>query len=582
MDPKNLHPLSTLPEAELEVLLRKALEETHPPGTTFLEQGGQPAKALYLLLEGQVALLDGEQEVETLEAGEFFGFPSLLSGEPPALSVVAKTPVKVLSFPQEAFQRLLMYPEVARFFGQGLVQRVQLRRVPEPSLFAPVGSLVRRPPALIPASATVEEAARRMREEGISSLLVEASPLGILTDRDLRNRVLAEGRPPTTPVAEVMTAPLFTLPVETPIYEALAAMVERGIHHLPLTEGEKVVGVVTHTDILLNQAQSPLLLLRRIERLELERYSPEVASLVESLFHRGLGGVEIGRVVASLNDALIRRLVKEAEAALGPPPVVYAFMVFGSEGRREQALLTDQDNALVLGEEGHDPYFQALAEHVVKGLIQAGIPECKGGYMATRWRMTLPEWQNTFRRWMETPEPQALLDTQIFFDFRSAAGSLSLKPLEEAVLEGSQKGVFRYHLAQASLAFRPPLGLFGRVRTEEGFIDLKHHALAPIVALARLYALMAGSLAKGTVERLKAAAEGGTLSQEGAERLEEAFRFFFALRLKHQLAALRQGKGVDNRVLWSALTPGERRRALEGFRAIAELQESTARSFQLR
>ena len=357
-------------------------------------------------------------------------------------------------------------------------------------------------------------------------------------------------------------------------------MVERGIHHLPLLEGAKVVGVVTHTDLV--PATSPLLLLRRVERLELSRYAEEVARLVESLVHSGLPPTGIGRVVAGLNDALIRRLVKEAEARLGPPPIPYSFMVFGSEGRREQALLTDQDNALVLKEEGHEAYFQALAEAVVGGLIRAGIPECKGGYMATRWRMPLKEWLSTFRKWMEAPEPQALLETQIFFDFRSVAGELSLRPLEEAILEGSRKGVFLYHLAQAALAFRPPLGFLGRVRTEEGYVDLKRHALAPIVSLARLYALMAGSLAKGTVERLKAAAEGGTLSQEGAERLEEAFRFFFALRLKHQLRALERGGEVSNRVLWSSLSPGERRKALEGFRAIAEMQESTASRFQLR
>ncbi|TFU26642.1 DUF294 nucleotidyltransferase-like domain-containing protein [Thermus tengchongensis] len=582
MDPRTVPPLKDLPAAEREALLQEALEEVHPAGSRLLEQGGEPAPALYLLLEGQVALLDGEKEVGTLEAGDFFGFPSLLSGEPPAFSVVAKGPVRVLAFPKEAFQKLLVWPQAARFFGQGLAERVRLRAAPDLSLFVPVGRLIRRAPAFISPGATVEEAARKMRQEGISSLLVEGDPLGILTDRDLRNRVLAEGRPPSTPVGAVMTTPLFSLPAETPVYEALAAMVERGIHHLPLTEGDRVVGVVTHTDLLLNQAQSPLLLLRRIERLEMERYSLEVASLVEGLFQRGLGGVEIGRVVASLNDALIRRLVKEAEAALGPPPAAYAFLVFGSEGRREQALLTDQDNALALAEAGHEAYFQALAEHVVGGLIRAGIPECKGGYMATRWRKTLWEWQETFRRWMEAPEPQALLETQIFFDLRPVAGSLSLRPLEETILEGSRKGVFLYHLARASLEFRPPLGLFGRVRTEEGFVDLKRHAIAPIVALARLYALMAGSLAKGTVERFKVAAEAGTLSLEGAERLEEAFRFFFALRLKHQLKALEQGGEVSNRVLWSSLSPGERRKALEGFRAIAEMQESTANRFQLR
>ncbi|GLV47461.1 cyclic nucleotide-binding protein [Thermus sp. LT1-2-5] len=581
MDPKAVPPLNALPEAEREARLQEAQEETYPPGTRFLLQGGEPAHALFLVLEGEVALLDGEQEVGVLGAGEFFGFPSLLSGEPPAFSVVAKTPVRLLRFPEESFRKLLAHPEAARFFGQGLAERVRLRAL-DLSLFAPVGRLVRRAPIFIAPEAPVQEAARRMREEGISSLLVASDPPGILTDRDLRNRVLAEGLPPSTPVAAAMTAPLFALPADTPLYEAVAAMVERGIHHLPLTEGERIVGLVTHTDLLLHQAQSPLLLLRRIERLELGRYSAEVAHLVEGLFQKGLEALEIGRVVASLNDALIRRLVKEAETALGPPPIPYSFMVFGSEGRREQALLTDQDNALVLGEGGHEAYFQALAERVVGGLLQAGIPECKGGYMATRWRMPLTDWIATFRRFMETPEPQALLETQIFFDFRSAAGDLSLKPLEEAVLEGAKRGVFLYHLARASLEFRPPLGFLGRVRTEEGFVDLKRSALAPIVALARLYALLAGSATKGTVERLRAAAEGGTLSREGAERLEEAFRFFFGLRLAHQLQAFREGKEIGNKVLWAALSPGERRRALEGFRAILEVQESTASRFNLR
>ncbi|GGM96437.1 cyclic nucleotide-binding protein [Thermus composti] len=575
-------PLNTLPEAEREALLGEAKEERHPPGTRFLEQGGEPARALHLVLEGEVALLDGEQEVGVLGPGEFFGYPSLLSGEPPAFSVVAKTPVRILRFPEEAFRKLLAYPEAARFFGQGLAERVRLRALPDLSLFAPVGRLIRREPLFIPPSASAAEAARRMREAGVSSLLVASEPPGILTDRDLRNRVLAENRPPSTPVAEVMTAPLFTLPASTPLYEAVAAMVERGIHHLPLTEGERIVGVVTHTDLLLHQAQSPLLLLRRIERLELSRYSLEVARLVEGLFQRGLGGLEIGRVVASLNDALIRRLVKEAEAALGKPPAPYAFMVFGSEGRKEQALLTDQDNALVLEKEGEEGYFQALAERVVGGLLEAGIPACKGGYMATRWRKSLPEWVATFRRWMEAPEPKALLETQIFFDLRGVAGALSLRPLEETFLEGSRKGVFLYHLAQAALAFRPPLGLFGRVRTEEGFVDLKRSALAPIVALARLYALQVGSLAKGTVERLRAAAEGGALSREGAEGLEAAFRFFFALRLRHQLQALEEGRPVENRVLWAALSPRERKEALEGFRLLQEIQESTAVRFSLR
>jgi len=214
--------------------------------------------------------------------------------------------------------------------------------------------------------------------------------------------------------------------------------------------------------------------------------------------------------------------------------------------------------------------------------VAAGIPPCPGGYMATRWRLSLARWQEVFARWMEAPEPQALLDAQIFFDLRPVGGSLSLAALERLIQEKAKAGVFLYHLAQAALAFRPPLGLFGRVRTEEGFIDLKRHALAPIVSLARVYALMAGSPARRTPERLKQGAEKGAVSLELAERLEEAYAFFFHLRLKAQLQALKEGRPPGNRVVYKALSPLERRRALEGFRAILEAQEALALRFQIR
>ena len=531
-----------------------------------------------------MALEEEGEEVERLGPGSFFGYPSLLSGASPVFTVRARGKTRLLRFPKEAFEALLAYPEAARFFGRGVAERLRLRpeKVLEPGLARPVGELVQRPPVFVDPTASVEEAARRMREEGISSLLVRGEPLGILTDRDLRNRVLAEGLPPSTPVGQVATRPTFTLPADTPLLEAVAAMLERRIHHLPLTRGEEVVGVVTHTDLLAHQAQSPLALLRRVERLELARYGEEVARLVAGLFQAGVPALEIGRVVAGLNDALIRRLLQEAERTLGPPPVPYAFFVFGSEGRKEQALLTDQDNALALAEEGHEAYFQALAERVVEGLVAAGIPPCPGGYMATRWRLSLARWQEVFARWMEAPEPQALLDAQIFFDLRPVGGSLSLAALERLIQEKAKAGVFLYHLAQAALAFRPPLGLFGRVRTEEGFIDLKRHALAPIVSLARVYALMAGSPARRTPERLKQGAEKGAVSLELAERLEEAYAFFFHLRLKAQLQALKEGRPPGNRVVYKALSPLERRRALEGFRAILEAQEALALRFQIR
>jgi CBS domain-containing protein len=586
MDPQSIPPLDALPAEASQAFLAQGEEVAVAAGAYLLRQGGDPASHLYLVLAGRLALVDdeGDEEVESLGPGRFFAYTSLFSGAPPVFSAVARTPSRLLRFPKEALEGLLAYPEAARFFGKGLLERFHHLRIqlPKSDFMRPVGELVRRPAVFVSPTTTAAKAARTMRSEGVSSLLVEGEALGIVTDRDLRNRILAEGRPHTTPVAQIMTSPLFTLPTDTLHFEAVTAMLERGIHHLPLTQEGRVVGVITHTDLLAHQSQSPLVLLKRIERLELSRYAQEVTQLVAGLVQAGLTSLDVGRVVAGLNDALIRRLLKEAERALGPAPIPYSFFVFGSEGRKEQALLTDQDNALAVAAAGHEAYFEAMAKEVVEGLIAAGIPPCPGGYMATRWLKALEGWQAHFVRWMETPEPQALLDAQIFFDLRAVGGELSLAPLEALILERAHEGLFLYHLAAASLTFRPPLGVFGRVRTEEGFVDLKRHALAPIVALARVYGLLAKSAERGTLSRLKRAAAAGVVSEDLAARLAETYERCFRLRLEQQLQALTQDQPLSNKLVWRDLPSREQKRLLEGFRAIGEAQEGLRLRFHLR
>jgi CBS domain-containing protein len=570
-----------LPEPLLEALRGLGEEAFHPEGAEVLSEGGARAERFFLVLEGKAGLYRGGRKALEAGPGEVLGLPSLLSGEPPAFTVRAETPLRLLALPPEALNLLLKEPRAARALLEGLAERLAQGRE-ETALLRPAKTLVRRPPLFVPREAEVAEAARRMREARVSSLLVEGEPLGILTDRDLRNRVLAEGLSPKTPVERVASFPLLALPADTPLYEAVAFMVERGIHHLPLLEEGRVVGVITHTDLLEAQTQSPLFLLRRIERLDLHQYGQEVARLVEGLWREGLPPLEIGGVVASLNDALIRRLLKEAEARLGPPPFPYTFMVFGSEGRREQALLTDQDNALVLAQEGEEAYFEALAQEVVEGLHRAGFPYCQGGYMATRHHRSLEAWLQVFRSYLRAPEPQALLEAQIFFDFRAVHEGVSLEPLEALVQEEAQRGVFLYHLARASLGFRPPLGFLGRIQAPGGRVDLKRGGIAPIVSLARLYGLLAGSRERSTPKRLKAAAQKGVLSQATAEGLAEAYAFLFGLRLKHQLQALKEGRPPGNEVALKDLTPGEERRLKEAFGLIAQVQASTAERFQIR
>lgn len=454
-------------------------------------------------------------------------------------------------------------------------------------LATPVEALISRAPLFVMPDATVAETARAMRDAGTSSVLIAGEPLGIVTDRDLRSRVLAADLDPDTPVRAVMSCPLRSLPADTTVFGALLWRLEQGFHHLPLTSGGLIAGVVTDTDLLRHQATSPLALLRRIEALDsatdaLAGYAGEVAAVAEALLKGGLDVLQIARVIATLNDALTVRLLRRAESALGTPPCPYAWLTLGSGGRTEQVLLSDQDNALAYLEdtESTRAYFDALAARVVAGLIAAGFPRCPGGYMATNWRRSLAEWRALFRRWVEVPEPQALLEAEVFMDFRSVHGELALEPLDAILASAGRRGLFLHQLARAALSVHPSLGAFGRLRRDHGTIDLKAGGIATIVMLARLHALAAGATPRPTLDRLDAAAEAGTLSRGGAEALADTFRFLTRLRLREQLRSLHAGATLSNRIDPDELSAFERRRLKEALRAVRRQQEATGRRFR--
>jgi CBS domain-containing protein len=436
--------------------------------------------------------------------------------------------------------------------------------------------------------AAVSEAASMMQTSGIGSLLVQGHPPGIVTDRDLRGRVLAAGLGPETPVRQVMTRPLKTLDSDAPVFAALHFMLEEHIHHLALVEEGKIVGVISSTDLLRHEGSSAFYLRRTLDSVKeptaLAHYSREVASTVQTLFRGGLGAVQIGQIVSSLNDALVKRLVGLGEQALGLPPTDFAWIVFGSEGRLEQTLLTDQDNALVYEDassEAHT-YFKALAKQVVDGLTQVGFPLCPGGYMATNWCKPRNEWQSLFASWVRTPEPRALLEAAIFFDFRSVAGSLSLAPLEDILAAAETEKLFIAHAAQEALRWGPPLGFFNRVRSDHGMVDLKKGGIGPIVNLARVGALAAGSQKRSTLERLVTAGNSALLfKREDAALLAETFEFLLHLRLRQQLTALQTNQPIDHKVRLDALSALEHRHLKEAFVTIRQVQDNVRASLHL-
>ncbi|KAA0256211.1 MAG: cyclic nucleotide-binding/CBS domain-containing protein [Acidobacteria bacterium] len=555
----------------------------HPAGTTVLTADGLPSEALHLVRKGIVRL---EREGETalvLEEGDFFGF-SVLTGRV-VFDVVVEEDLLAYRIPEKVFRGLLQHAPFARFFTQGLTER--LRSAPAGpadtalggDVLSPVSGLLERAAVTLRCDATVGEAARMMREERVSSVILRCTPPAIVTDRDLRNRVLAEGAGPQTPVLSVATRPLRTIPHTTPVYGALQAMLQHGIHHLPVERDGEIVGVVTSTDLLRLQSHGPLLAFKKVEKMRgrdsLASYGRDLSRMVATLSRSGLPATQVARLVSHLNDALARRLLAWAERDLGAPPCPYAFLVFGSEGRFEQTLLTDQDNALVHADDGPEAarYFSALAEKVVADLVAAGFPPCPGGYMATKWNGPLSAWTERFAGWIETPQAEAVLAAAIFFDFRSVGGTLDLTPLHDLLASAHDRAPFLSHMARAAVGFRPPLGAFRRLEVEDGGVDLKKGGIAPVQGLARVWGLDAGLTTTETVGRLHGAAAAGILDRTTAEGLAEAYQFLLGLRLREQLRALSEDRLPGNRVPIEALGQTERRHLKEAFLAVRDAQK---------
>lgn len=584
-------PFQGLDEESLARMVRAAEIEYMPRGRRVLTQGGEPARCMYLIRKGAVRLERDGQTVMVLEDGDLFGFPSFTTGDPPSFDVVTDEDTLAYRFAGRECRELLEGSAWADFLLQELRQRLSRTAIQTPgpgaSLADPVSDLVQGRPAWLPPTATVRDAAAVMRERGISSVLVSGPEPGIVTDRDLRGRVLAEGLGPDTLIDRVTTRPVLTLPATAAIHEAVTNMLRHQIHHLPVTEDGSIVGVVSNGDLLRHLGQSPLHLSRRLGRLDsdagAEGYAADVATTVDRLYRQGVDALRIGRVIAGLNDTLVRSALRLAEASLGPAPRPYEWIVFGSEGRMEQTLLTDQDNALIWSGDAGDEvagYFHQLARHVVGTLLRAGFPRCRGGYMATRWGFSMEQWQARFRSWIELEESTALVDAANFFDFRGVRGAVPLDPLSHLLGQAGQNQIFLAHLAAASLRFRPAVGLFGRLKDHDGLVDLKQQGLMPVVGLARVHGLAAGSHARSTPDRLREAADQGIIAHDDAATLAEAFAFLIRLRLREQLEARTHGRPATNEIRLVTLSTLERRHLKEAFLTIRDAQDALAQRYR--
>ena len=583
-------PFDSLPQ-ELFDGAAKSLEVIYyPAGTKLVTVGDEPLKHLYLIRKGMVRLERGGQTLQVLEEGETFGYTSLITGKA-TLDGIVEEDLLAYRIPGEEFHRLLSDARFAAHFTVGLATRLESSLEHSPvatfrvDLAAPVETLVRRAAVWVDDDATVGDAARTMVEQRVSSVMVRGETPGIVTDRDFRVRVLAQGLGPETPVARVLSRPVKTVQGSMPVHEAWTVLLEANVHHLPVERDGEILGVVTDTDLLKHTSQGPVAVLRLVDKLpdreSLPGYSRKVTEMVAALLAGGLNPVVIAGFVAQLNDALMKRILRWAEEDLGEPPAPYAWIALGSEGRGEQTLLTDQDNALVFADEGASSreYYTALADRANTDLAAAGFPRCPGGYMARNHCGTLSEWRDRFAGWVGDPTAQGVLEAAIFFDFRRVAGSLDLAPLQE-VLDGiPRREAFLRSLVRQALDFRPPPLLLLRLRGGTD-LELTRQGIAPVVFLARCYGLAVGSQARSTLERLRAATRAGLMGADASANVIDSYRYLLGLRLRMQLKMLSEGKTPTNVVSLSQLSAVERSRLKDSLRAIGSWQDKAAYRYQ--
>lgn len=466
-------------------------------------------------------------------------------------------------------------------------------------LNTPLSSLFQRQPVTLPPATPVLEVARTMRQHGISSVFLseQGELAGLITDRDLRNRVLAENIDTATPALQIATRQPKTLQQDQPAFAAMLLMARHNVHHVPVLDGARIAGMVTASDLTRQNSTSAVFVASDIHEQDslagLVRVSQRIRALQMQLSSAQTSAYNTGHIISTITDALTERLIALAEAELGPPPVPYVWIAAGSQGRMEQTAKSDQDNALILSDDFdealHGEYFRQFARKVCDGLAECGYIHCPGEMMAMtdRWRQPLRTWRGYFRHWITVPDGESLMLTTVFFDMRAVHGDVTLfDQLRTEVLDQTRgNSLFLAHMVNNCLKTRPPLNWLGQLAAERkgeriGTIDLKHKAIALIVDLARIYALSGGLAPVNTHDRLAAAGHSHEVSESSAKDLQVMLEFISTLRIRHQSRRMQAGRPADNHLLLIGLSNFEKRQLKDAFGLIRDLQDALGRRYR--
>ena len=597
-------PFADLPDEALQRLAQAVDVRYYKAGEQIVEFGA-PAAYWHVVRSGAVEVFrrNGALYNRLTEGGHFGEFGLLRYGRVrfPATSLedslLYLIPGEVFA---ELFDRYESFADHVEIEDRTRLRQVISRRAESNDLSSStVDTLVGRPAVTLASTASARDVAVRMSEEGVSSLLivddnpeVPALPLiaGIVTDRDLRTRLITPGLPYDTPVTEIMSRDVVSVNHNQLVFEAMLAMLRRNVHHLPVLKNQRPLGVIALSDIIRYESRNSLFVVGSIFRQssvdELAALVPEVRACFSRMVGEDASSHMVGSAMAAIGRNFKQRLLELAEAELGPPPVPYCFLALGSMARQEQLIVTDQDNALVLDDRfdpvRHGAYFKALAGFVSDGLARCGYSYCSGGVMATnvRWRQPLRAWERTFTEWIERPTPESLLNAGIFFDLDGVWGRKEWASRLRELIARKARGNSRFLacMARNALLRTPPLGFFKDFVVESDgrhtrVINIKRRGTAPLADLIRVHALAIGSESLNSFDRLNDIIDAAILPLGRGQDLNDALEFICMVRARHQADDLAAGVEPDNSIDPEKLSEFERKSLRDAFLILGNAQK---------
>lgn len=613
---RNTMPFRELDDLALADLALHCKIDFYPKGTRLLTYNETEVTHLFLIQRGGVRAFitdeDGDIVLKDYRGvGSNIGALGIIRGTKANLNIETVEDTFCYLIPREIFKKLVASVSAVshyylKSFSDNVVataytelrkNKLTRRSTEELFLFNTKAGELSKPLFSVSATTSIQESGTIMSRQSIGSLLVymdedPGAMIGIITDTDFRSKVIAEGRDYREPVASIMSSPLKSVSSDMLCFDVLLKMMTTGIHHLGVEQGGRVTGVITSNDIMVQQGNSPYYLFKEIasqnEFEGLYMLADKVSGLVRNIINEGAKAGDIARMIALINESILAQILVLLHRQLGPPPVKYGWLMFGSEGRHEQTFKTDQDNGIVYADPDPEErelvseYFRTFGEQATHHLLKCGYPSCRDNVMASnpKWCRPISEWKDQFTYWITEADALEQLNAAIFFDFRHGYGTEQLAvDLRDHVMSSCRdNNTIVKNLIKSCLNMRAPLSFFKQFIVEQNGdqkdrLDIKRRGLAPFVDFARVMSLKYGLRQTNTWIRLKRLRIKMKMTDDFYDEMVDVYELQMQLRVIHQLEQIENGREPDDFIYPEQLTDLEKRMLKDGFSVIDNMQQ---------